>query len=245
MRKIAVSLEQLLLLRQLLPALPRVDRGLERGQAGGVAERRDVARVAGLDERADHAADVFAAPRLGELGDLDEVLRHGDRALLAADEVGQAALVVLAQFAAGRGDDEGERGQPLLAVRRADDQDVADGRVGVERLVAQDRPFDLLGPHAVAADVDDVVRAAVEREAAVVVAHGKVALRVRPCAGPAGPVAVAPAGGVAAPAGGDGAVFDREAGAAPHRAGEIGVGGGDDDLALLAGGRAAVGDAAG
>ena len=238
-REVAVALEHLLVIGQLLLALPLADHGAQLGQAFRVLQRRLVADLAVFDECAHHAPHVLAAARLGELADLDEVAGHGHGALLAAHQFGQAALVVLRQLAAGRGPDEGERREALLAVRRADHDDVADGAVRVERLVAQDRAFDFLGAHAVAADVDDVVAAAVQREAAVGMAHREVALRVGPGATPARPVGVQPTRAVTAPgrlnAHTIGHRFDAEVRrVAPHRACEVGVRCGDDDLALLA-----------
>ena len=233
-QEVAVALEQRLGLRQTLAALPVVDGGLQLGQAVGIAQGGHVADVAALDQGPHHAAHVLAASRLGELRHLDEVGRDGDGALLGADQFSEATPVVVGQLAPGDGHDEGERRQPLLPVRRADDQDVADRRVRIERLVAQDRALDLLGAEAMARDVDDVVAAAVEGKGAVVMADGEIALGIAPGAAPAGPVAALPARRVAAPAGGDLAVLDAEiAGVAPDGSREIGIGRGDDDLALL------------
>ena len=124
--EVAVALEQRLLFGQALLALPGVNRGLEFGQALRVAQGGDVTQIAALDQRADHAAHVLARAGFGELADLDEIRRYRDRALFGADEIEQALAVFLGQLAARDGDDEGKRGQPLLAVRRADDEDVAD-----------------------------------------------------------------------------------------------------------------------
>ena len=66
----------------------------------------------------------------------------------------------------GRRPDEGERRTvPFSRMRRADDDHVAHGRVRAELTVPQDRAFDLLGAEPMAGDVDDVVAAAVQREA--------------------------------------------------------------------------------
>jgi hypothetical protein len=54
-------------------------------------------------------------------------------------------------------------------VRRADHHHVAHGRILAQGLVAQDRALDLLGADAVARNVDHVVGATVQREAAVLV----------------------------------------------------------------------------
>ena len=246
-REVAVALEHLLVIGQLLLALPLADHSAQFAQALGVLQRRFVADLAVFDQRTHHAPHVLSAARLGKLGDLDEVAGHGHSAFLAAHQLGQAALVVLRQLAAGGGPDKGERREALLAVRRADHDDIADGAVGVERLVAQDRAFDFLSAHAVAADVDDIVAAAVQREAAVGVAHREVALRVGPGATPARPVGIQPTRAVAAPGGLNAHAAARAAArtighgfdakvrrVAPHRAREVGVRCGDDDLALLA-----------
>ena len=57
--------------------------------------------------------------------DLDVVLGHRNRALLGAHQLVQAPAVVAGQLAPADGQDEGERRQTLLAMRRADDDDVA------------------------------------------------------------------------------------------------------------------------
>ena len=74
-----------------------------------------------------------------------------------------------------------------------------------------------------------------QRERTVLVRNREVALGIGPCALPALPVAVLPARRIAAPCGIDAAICDLEArNVAPDRAREIGIGRGDDDLALLA-----------
>ena len=233
--EIAVPVEQRLLVRQTLPALPFGDDLAQFVKRLGVAQRRDVADILAHHQRADHAAHILARARLGELRDLDEIRRHRHRALLGAHQIEQAALVLVGELATRDRHHEGERGQPLLAVRRANHQHVADGRVRRQRLVAQHRALDLLGPHAVARDVDHVVRAAVEREGAVRVLDREIALGIGPGALPAPPVAFLPTRRIAAPGGIDAAVLDLEAGdVAPDRAREIGIRRGDHDLALLA-----------
>ena len=245
-REVAVALEQLLLVGQALALLPVVDDAAQLGNRFGVLQRRQVAHLAAFDQRAHHAAHVLAAARFGELADLDEVARHGHRALLGAHQFTQAAAVVVCERTAGRGLDEGQRREAPFAVRRADDDDVAHGAVRVQRLVAQDGAFDFFGAQAVAADVDDVVAAPVQAVATVGVAHREVALRVGPSAAPAGPVGAGPARAVAAPAGLHAAALHLQAGGvAPHGARQVGVGRGDDDLALLAVVSAAPGQAAG
>ena len=168
------------------------------------------------------------------MADFDKIGGHRHRAFFAPDQFEQSALVVQRQLAPGHRHDKGERGQPLLAVRRADHQDIADGRVRTERLVTQHRTLDLFGPHAVARHVDDVVAAAVQREGAVIVSYRKIALSVGPRAAPALPVTVDPPGSIAAPPALYAAVFDTEiVDIAPDGAREIRIGRGNDDLAFF------------
>ncbi len=155
--EIAVPVKQRLLVAHALLALPVADDLAQFVQGFRVAQGRDVTDILAHHQRADHAAHIFAAAGFGELRDLDKVRRHRDRAFFGADEVEQSALVLDGQLSTRDRHHEGERGQPLLAVRCADHQHVADGRVRRERLVAQHRAFDLLGPHAVPRDVDDVI----------------------------------------------------------------------------------------
>ena len=233
--EIAVAIEQRLLVAHPLLALPVSYDGAQFVQRLGVAQRRDVADILAHHQRADHAAHIFAAAGLGELRDFDEVGGHGDRALLGAHEIEQPALVLNGQLAAGGRHHEGERGQALLAVRRADHQHIADRRVRRERLVAQHRAFDLFGPHAVARDIDDVVRAPVEREGAVFMRNREIALGIGPGALPTAPITILPAGGIAAPCGIDTAIGNLEAfDVAPDCAREVGIGRCDHDFALLA-----------
>ena len=198
-REVAVALEHLLVIGQLLLALPFADDALHFLHRFRVLQCRGVTDVAAFHQRTHHAPHVLAAACFRELADFDEVAGHGHRALLAAHQVREAAAVVLRQLAAGGGLHEGQRREALFAVRRTDDDDVADRAVRVQRLVAQDGTFNLFGAHAVAADVDDVVAAAVQAETAVGVAHREVALRVGPGASPALPVGAGPAFAVALP----------------------------------------------
>ena len=99
-QEIAIALEQRLVFGQTLLALPCGDRRLQRIERLRVAQRRGVADLAALDDRAHHAAHVFAGARFGELRHLEEVGGHRDRALFGAHQIGQAAAVVLRQPAA-------------------------------------------------------------------------------------------------------------------------------------------------
>ena len=234
-KEIAVTIKQRLFVAHALLALPVGDDRAQFVQRFGVAQRRDVADILAHHQRADHAAHIFARAGFGELRDLDEVRRHRDRALFGAHQIEQSPLVLMRQLAPCHRHHEGERGQTLLAVRRADHQHIADRAIGSERLVAQHRALDLLGPHAVARDVDHIIAAPVERERAVLMRNREIALGIGPCALPAPPVAILPARRIAAPCGIDAATLNLEAGnVAPDRAREIGIGRGDHDFALLA-----------
>ena len=131
--EVAIALEQLLLVRQRLPTLPGLDHPLELIQAFRVLQRRCVAHRLSLDQRTHHAAHVLATARFRELADLDEVARHRHGTLLLAHQFGQFAAVFRRQLAASTRLDEGQRREAFLAVRCADDDDVADRRVRVER----------------------------------------------------------------------------------------------------------------
>ncbi len=230
-----MAIEQRLFVAHALLALPVGDDLAQLVQRLGVPERRDIAHVLTHHQRAHHAAHVFARAGFGELADLDEVRRHRNRALFRPHQIEQPALVLVGQFAACDRHHEGERGQALLAVRCADHQHIAHRAIGGERLVAQHRAFDLLGAHAVARDVDHIVRTPMEREGAIGMGNGEIALRIGPRTLPAAPVAFFPALGIAAPCGIDAAIFDLEArDIAPDGARQIGVRRGDDDFALLA-----------
>ena len=232
--EVAVALEQLLLLAQLLPALPFIDRRLQFRNGLRVAQRALVTDVGSLDQCTDHAAHVLAAARFRELRDLDEVGRHGDRTLLEAHQFTQPSLVVLRERASRGRLHERQRRQSLLAMRCAHHDHVAHRRVGIQLPVAQDRALDLLGAHAVTGDVDHVVTASVQRERVVVVAHGEVALRVRPDSLPARPVGAGPALDVTLPLGHHARALDAKVLAvAPDRARQVRIGRGDHDLALL------------
>ncbi len=234
-QEIAVAIEQLLFIGQALAALPTVDHALQFGETFGVAERAGVAEVGAFDERPDHAADIFARAGFGELADLEEVGRDRDGALFGADEIGEAALVLVGEAAACSRGDEGDRGEALFAVRGTDDENIADRRIGIERLVAQDCALDLLGAHAVARYVYHIVGAAVQREAAIGVPDCEIALGVGGCTRPALPIAPGPAVVIAAPGRVHLAVGDGEVcGVAPDGAGKIGIGRLDDDFALFA-----------
>ena len=117
-----------------------------------------------------------------------------------------------------------------MLVRRPDDDGVAHGGGRPKHLGAENRALDLLGADAVAGDVDDVVRATVEREGAVLVLPRVVALRVGEAAGPLVEVDLGEAAQVAAPG-----VRAELVRVAPDGLREVGVGLRDDELALLAG----------
>jgi len=233
--EVAEVLEQLLLIGDTLPRLPLGDGTAQFADRLRVAQRRGVTDVLALDQCAHHAPHVLAAAGLGELRHLDEVLGDRDLALLLADGLDEATAILGGQLAPGRGPHEGERGQALLRVRRADHDHVAHRRIGIDLLVAQDRALDLFGAEPVTRDIDDVVGAAMQREPAVGVLHGEVALRIGEPALPAQPVGPAIALEVAAPGARDRASLDLEVRlAAPDRAAQVGIRCRDDDLALLA-----------
>ena len=120
-------------------------------------------------------------------------------------------------------------------MRCADDKDIAERRIRIELLVAQNRAFDFLGAHAVARHVDDIVGTAVQRETFIGMAHGEIALGIGPDTLPAPPVAAVPAVTIAGPARGDAAVLDMKMfRITPDGARQIRIGCGDDDLALFA-----------
>ena len=95
--EIAIAIEDLLVFGHRLAALPVPDRLAQFIKAFRVAQRRHVADIGAFDDRADHAAHVFAAARLGKLADFDEITRHRHGALFLADEIGQAAEIVAAE----------------------------------------------------------------------------------------------------------------------------------------------------
>ena len=235
-QEIAITLEQRLLFGQSLLTLPVVDGGLEFDQAFGIAKCGHIADFATLDQSPHHPAHIFSAARFRKLGDFDEVGRHCDRALFGADKIEQPPSILMAELAPGDWHDEGKRGQPLFAVRRANHQHVANRRIGIERLIAQHRAFDLLGSHPVARDVDNVIAPSVKRIGTIVVTNREIALRIAPCAAPARPVSGFPARRVALPAANHAALLDTKIGdVAPDRPRQIRIGRCDDDLALLAG----------
>ena len=232
--EVAVALKQLLLVTQRLAPLPLVNCGLQFADRLRIAQRAHVAHVSPLHQRAHHPAHVLPAARLGELGHLDEVAWHRHGALLESHQLRQATLVVLRQRTARTRLHEGERCQPLFAMRCANHDHIAHRRLGIELTMSENRALDLLRSHAMARHIDHVVTATVQRERAVHVAHGKVALRVRPDALPARPVGVPPACDVTLPVRRDACAIHREMLAvAPHRAREVRVRRRDHDLALL------------
>ena len=186
--KVTVAIEQALLVSETLADLPCRNRGRKLGDRLGIAQRRCVAYRCAFHHRAHHPAHILAAARLRELRDLDEVTGHRQGALLLTHELTEPAPNLLRQLPALAQPDEGERRQALFTMRRADDKHVADRRVRVKLFVAQDRALDLLRAHTVPRDVDHVVAAAVQREAAVLMAHREVALRVGPGSLPPRPI---------------------------------------------------------
>ena len=233
--EIAIAIEDILIFGQALLTLPGGDDALELVKALRVLQRGDVTDGGAFHQRAHHAAHVLATACFRELAHHQEIARHRHRALFGAHQIGKPAFVITGDDLARRRGDEGERGQPLLAVRRADHEHVADRAFRVQRLVTQDGAFDFLGTHAVTGNVDHVVRTAMQREAVVIALHGEIALGIGPHTLPAAPVTIAPAAGITGPARGDGTIFNAEVlGIAPHGARQIGIGRGDDDLALLA-----------
>ena len=158
-QEIAITVEQRLVFGQPLLALPVVDYCLEFGQRLRIAQRRHITNVATINQRAHHAAHIFARPRFGKCRHFEEVGRDRDRPFFGPDKVKQAAAVILRQLAPRNRHNKRKRGKPLFTVRRAYDKDIADGGVRIERLVAQDRTFDFFGAHPVARHVDDVVTA--------------------------------------------------------------------------------------
>ena len=241
--KIAIAFEDLLLFGETLLAFPVLDLAGDLGECFGVAQRGRVAKFLIQQEVPQETPHILPAAHLREGRDLNVVLGNRNGTLLGAHQLVQATAVIDRQLAAGHGQDEGERGQTLLAMRCTDDDCVAHRRVGRDLLVAQQRALDLLGAHAVPGDVDHVVRAAVQGEAAVRVLHRVVTLHVGPL--PLGTALIIgpdvalgiplPAGQVAA------GEARREAfDVAPDHARQVGVRGRDHDLAFLLPVRAAI-----
>ena len=118
---------------------------------------------------------------------------------------------------------------------RADHDHVADRRIRGDLLIAKDCTLDLLGAETVTGDIDDIVGAAVQREAAVGILQREVALRVGEPALPTCPVGLAVALEVATPAARDSTPLDAElALIAPDGAAQIGERRGDHDFAFFA-----------
>ena len=70
-------------------------------------------------------------------------------------------------------------------MRRADNHNIAQGGVFPKGLITKEGAFNLFGTNAVARDVNDIIRATVEREAAVLVTPGIVTLSIAVALGPA------------------------------------------------------------
>ena len=214
---------------------PRVDRTLELRNRFRIAQSGRVADWLIFNERAHHAAHVLAAARLGKLRHLEKFLGDRDGPLLCTHEFSETTTIIHRDAATGRRGHECEWREPLLLVRRTNDDDVADRRIGVDLLVAQDCAFDLFGAHAMTGHVDDVIAPSVQREAAVGVADGDITLRIRPSILPTRPVGCAVARDVAAPCRRNTVTLDRKVGAVtPDCAREIREWGRDDDLPFLA-----------
>ena len=84
--EVAVALEQLLLLGQLLRALPVVDRALQFDDGFRVTQCAGIANVRAFDQCPYHAPHILAAAGLRELRDLDKVARHGHGTLLKSHQ---------------------------------------------------------------------------------------------------------------------------------------------------------------
>ncbi len=194
-----------------------------------VAQGRQVTERVFEEQRAQRPAHVLAGAGLREGGDDQEVRGHGGDAFLGAHQPLQAGEVVVAEARARRGDEERHRRLALLVVRRTDDHGVAYRGIRAQGLVAKDCSLDLLGADAVARDVDHVVGAAVQRDAAVVELARVVALRIGEAVAPAVEIDLGEALDVAAPV--IRAQFLR---IAPDGAGEVGVGLGEHEFAFLA-----------
>ena len=113
---------------------------------------------------------------------------------------------------------------------RAHNHHVTDRGVLPQSFIAQDRAFDFLGADAVARDVDNVIRAAMQREGALVTPARIVALSVGEFAVPALEVNLGKAVDIALPVSGAQCVTR-----APQCSCQIRVGLGNDQFAFLTG----------
>ena len=160
--KIAIPLEQLLIIAQLLASPPFIDCGLQFADRLRIAQCAHVAHVAAFHQRPHHPAHILPAARLGELCHLDKIAGHCHGALVESHQLREPALVVLGQRATGGRLHKREWRVSLFAMRRTNHDHVSHRRHGIELTVPQNRTFDLLRAHAMTRHVDHIIAAPVQ-----------------------------------------------------------------------------------